>query len=160
MRWFALPLSLLTACGPAPYAAFGIVEAGDLDPRAVRTLGCLDVGAAVLAPAHDGDAALLLLRVGNRCLHPERFDLRAARFYGVTGEGETRPLLPVDPRGELVALQVDAATNGREKIRLRGPEPGVMRRVCVDFGRTVPSAGVVEAATCFEDTGLAWEVRR
>jgi hypothetical protein len=147
----------LLGCGPSPYRAGGVLEARDIDPRAVRSLGCLEVGAAILGPVEQGDAALLMFRVGNRCLAPAPFDLRAARFVGTDHAGVQQPLALVDPRAEIAALHVDAGRQGTEKVRLRGAAAGVAHTVCVDFGGASEERRV--APICFVDSGLRWEVR-
>jgi len=157
MRWLAFAFVILPACGPAAYSVGGVARTGDVDARAVRTLGCLDVGVAVKPAFHDDDAALLVLRVGNRCLRPAAFDVRAASIVGVTVDGRTSPLELVDPRAELIPVHVDAGAQGIEKIRLRAREPGELRRLCIDLGHVAPEVGVVDARVCFTNVA-GWQV--
>jgi len=112
----------------------------------------------VSPPAHDGDAALLTVRVGNTCLRPVGFDLRKAVFVGIGFDERTRPLDLIDPRNEVTLLRVDAAASGTEKVRLRAREPGALAVVCVDLARVVPEAKVDTQRVCYADRGSRWDV--
>lgn len=151
MRWLVLAL-LLPACGPARYSREMMARADDVD--AIRSLGCLDVGLGVRPPLHDADAALLVVRVGNRCLRPAAFDLRAATVVATTRDGRTTLVDLVDPRDEIVPLHVDTGANGMEKVRLKARESGELATLCVDLTRVVPSP--VASGACFVQTGAGW----
>ncbi|MBI2392185.1 MAG: hypothetical protein HYV09_21535 [Deltaproteobacteria bacterium] len=162
MRLVALGLLgfAVGACGPAGYSSGALARAGDVDARSVRSVGCLDVALALRQPAHAGDAALLVVRVGNRCVRPVAFDLRQASIVAHDAEGDSTPLKLVDPRDEIGLLHVDAAAQGVEKVRLsRGDAEGELRRVCVDVSRTVPDAQAPAPPVCFQGSfALGWEV--
>lgn len=147
-------------CGPAGYSPGAVARAGDVDARSVRAVGCLDLAVALRDPAHTGDAALLVVRVGNRCLRSVPFDLRQASIVAHDAEGDTAPLKLVDPRDEIALLHVDAAAQGVEKVRLSaGTWEGELRRVCVDLSRAVPDAHAAAPPVCFQGSfGLGWEV--
>lgn len=129
---------LLTSCGPAAYTPRGILAENDVDPRTLHALGCVEVAFGAKPPVHDTDAALLIVRVGNTCVHPAPFDLRAIRFTAVDAARHWVPLSIVDPRDEIAALHVDSGVRGVEKVRLRAPSPVDISTLCIDLGSSPP----------------------
>jgi len=90
-----------------PYRAGTLAE--ELGPERTRTLGCLDLALAM-------DADLLDVHVGNRCGHPEVFDLSKVAIDA----DPSRDVSLDDPRSEIVPLHVGGAERGHERVRLVG----------------------------------------
>lgn len=127
----------LAGCGGPEYgprASLGV------QPEAIRTLGCLDVGLS-LAPDRriPNDQLLLSLRVGNRCQRPEAFDAGAMRIVAQTTEGDQVPLGLVDPRGEVGPRHLDASILASESIALAGEIPADrLVEICFDLRAVAP----------------------
>lgn len=98
----------------------GMYRAGvigqELGDASVRTLGCLDVGLAIIERPNAG--SLLQLDVGNRCSHPEALDFSKVRISGSEYDHQLRTVALEDPRHEIVELHVGAGERGRELVRL------------------------------------------
>lgn len=151
--------AFLSACGlhrshhPRPLTA-----ESDVDPRAVRTVGAVDVAFALrYVGAHDG-APMLTIWLRNAGVEPVALDFGRLRVIGYAGASK-RALQLQDPRGEIERVHIDAGARGREKVRLtdvRGK--GDLDRVCLDVSLVfVEQAGVVPP-TCFvPGPNTAWE---
>lgn len=119
--------------------------------RATRTIGCLDVG-LVLAQKLD-------VHVGNRCSHPEPFDLKAMAIVARDEEQRLVSATLHDPRGEVAPLSVDAATHGRERFQFHVDEQA--RSICFDLrnvNRDAPEAR--PEPICFTRQDARWVVAR
>lgn len=149
-----LLLALLIGCGPAAYAPRGIVaEHHDVDARTFRSLGCLEVAFGARPPVHHDDAALLVTRFGNTCLHPTPFDLRSVRITGIDSAGHSVSLTLVDPRDEVQLLHLDAGARGIEKVRLHADTHVEVRTLCLDLTAVSPgSQGPPGPPFCLEVT--------
>lgn len=159
MRLLAVLALTVCACAPSPYAAGGVLRERDVDAASLRADGCLDL-ALGLRPASDpDDNALLVMRVGNRCMRPAPFDLGSIVIKGVDEVGTTHVLRLFDPNGEIAPLHVDPGVSGVEKVRVAGA--GVpLREICFDVTRVLPRAGQPIPPVCFHATGAsAWQVR-
>lgn len=155
MRWLLAPLATAAlGCAIPAYRSM----AGREDIDAIRSVGCLDVGLAVRPPVRDEDAALLVLRVGNRCMRPVRFDLRAATLVG-TVDGQLTAATLVDPRDEIHAVHVEPGAQGLEKIRVAAP--GRLEGLCVDLSRTALAepGHAPNAQACFTFGAAGWRPR-
>lgn len=104
----------------------------ELGGASVRTIGCLDVG---LALVERPDASLLQLDVGNRCSHPEALDFAMIRIDGVRADGERRVVALQDPRHEIVPLHVGAGERGKELVRI---DSGDLVRLSFDVDAIAP----------------------
>lgn len=136
-----------------PYQAASL--ASILDPKAVRTLGCLDLGLDVF----DADVGPIVdVYLGNRCGHPEALDLRELVIRGTRAaepDSERRVTLR-DPRGEIVRLSVGGSEAGRERIRI--DNVGASDRLCFDVDRVAPDAPDSHPApVCFDRDGHTWK---
>jgi len=152
-----LALGLLGACAPSPYAAGGIARERDVEASSLRAAGCLELALGLRPPANPDDSALLVARVGNRCLRPAAFDLDSAALTGYDEEGNKHVLHLVDPRDEITLLHVDAGVTGVEKVRVAGSDRP-LRMLCVDVTRALVGAPPL-APVCFVAKGAsAWEV--
>ncbi len=163
-RW--LLLLLLAACGPSRgYQARSILHEGDIDARAMRTLGCVDVGFGLRFVGNE--APMLRTRFGNRCPEPVVFDLTRVRIVGHSGHSgtdKTRALAFDDPRAEVVTLHLDGVTEGMEKLRLvdDGKAGGALDAICIHVDELVPEAPDTHAGpVCFARPATAspeWQV--
>jgi hypothetical protein len=156
MRRVFLPFLLcLSACvskGYAPRSLF-TAESG-LDPRAVRAMGCLDVGLSVRGPA---DAPILRAKVGNGCVEPAALDLGRLVVTARDESGAERALGIDDPRAEVVPLHLDARREMTEGFRLVGFE-GRIARLCVDL-RGIAWSATDTRPICFAPAGIvSWQV--
>ncbi len=160
MRWLALfPLGFALGCLPG-YSSHAVNAHPDVDARSFQNLGCLEVAFGLRPPAHDTDAAVLITRFGNTCLHPTAFDLRGIAFSGVDREGHVLPLSIVDPRAEVHLLHVDAAARGIEKVRLRAAAPLELTAICLNVAGISPGSSHPPGPPfCFRPSGEYWEVR-
>jgi hypothetical protein len=155
--FFTCVLALLGACGPAPYAARGVLQEHDIDARSFRAIGCLDLAFAVRPPSDPSDAALLVARFGNRCLRPTAFDLGSAVITGYDAGGNAHLLRLVDPRDEIRLFHIDAGTRGVEKVRITGVDVP-LQSICLDVTRVVQSAPSAPPI-CFRAKGtFGWEI--
>jgi hypothetical protein len=129
--------------------------ADELGSPSVRTLGCLDVGLDVRG-TRGGET--LDVHVGNRCGHPERFDLKKLAVHAVDESGREREVTLRDPRSEVVIRHVGGAEHGRERFRL-DVEGGLspLRRMCFDLGSVAPDSREARPAPlCFDRDDTAW----
>ena len=117
-------LGMLAASSKGPGLYVGGTIGQELGDAAVRTVGCLDVGLALVErdPAQD----LLQLHVGTRCNHPEALDFARVRIEAEGLDGSAREVKLEDPRGEIVMLHVGPGERGKELVRLNGAA-GVVR---------------------------------
>jgi hypothetical protein len=124
-----------------------------LGPAAMRTLGCLDVGVAIATQP------LLEVYVGNRCNHPERFDLSKVTIQA-TDEGSKRRFVSlVDPRAEIHLLHVSARERGHERVLLTDLDAA--DRLCFDLGDTAPEAPHADSAPlCLDRQPEGWTARQ
>jgi len=112
--------------------------------RAVRRLGCAEIGFAVGHDPRIPERSLLLdLGVRNHCVRPAPFDAGALGFVGEGASASPVVLSIYDPRGEIHPDQIDAECEAVERLRL---DPGTdalaatITRVCVDTSRVSPEA--------------------
>jgi hypothetical protein len=122
----------------AAYASHDVVIERDVDPQSLQSLGCLEVAFGLQPRAHEEDAALIVTRFGNRCLHPTPFNLASARFSGVDREGRAVSLSLVDPRNEIQPLHLDSGAQGVERVRLAGPHN--LTAICIDVRNVAEGA--------------------
>ncbi|MGZ3418593.1 MAG: hypothetical protein ACXVEF_13090 [Polyangiales bacterium] len=155
MRRAFLPFLLcLGACVSKGYVPRSLFTAGDVDPRAVRAMGCLDVGLSVRGPA---DAPILRAKVGNGCVQPAAIDLGRLMVIARDESGAERPLAIDDPRGEVVPLHLDARREMVEAFKLVGTEKPVVR-LCVDL-RGIAWSEHQTPPICFAPSGVvSWQV--
>ncbi len=144
MNWMHRPgrsllvlVAALGGCGPQeydPHVPIGVHAA------AIRSVGCLDLGAAVAPdPRIPRDELLLSLRVGNRCTEPAAFDASAIRIVAQTVAGESVRLDFVDPRREIGPKHLDASVLAKESIALGGDVPADrLVEICFDLRAIVP----------------------
>jgi hypothetical protein len=126
-------LALGASYSPGPYQPGEVAQS--VGPDSVRTLACLDVGFAI-----DEDGGPLLdTHVGNRCVHPEPFDLGRLVIRGKDSSGSERVVRLVDPRQEIERLHVGALERARERVRLDGLTADVIE-VCFDVTEVAPDA--------------------
>lgn len=120
--------------------------AHELGEPSVRTLGCLDVGLAIIDrdKAEDYGTSLIELHVGNRCNHPEALDFAQIRIEGSDPHGDRRIVTLDDPRREIVKLHVGAGERGKEKIRMN-TSAGLVQ-LTFDLDRIAPDAKNVHPA--------------
>jgi hypothetical protein len=118
--------------------------------RAVRTIGCLDVG-LVLVPDR------LDIHLGNRCSHPEPFDLKQMRITATDASGAVVSHELKDPRSEVQPLQVDASTRGRERFFFG--VSGEATKVCFDLRGVNSNASEARPEPiCFTRDDTRWMV--
>lgn len=158
MRPVLLPFLLcLGACvskGYAPRSLFQTSTEQGIDSRAVRAMGCLDVGISVRGPA---DAPILRSKVGNGCVEPALLDLGRLVVTARDEKGVERPLMIDDPRAEVVPLHLDARREMTEGFKLVGAE-GRISRLCVDL-RGVAWSATDTKPICFAPAGIvSWQV--
>jgi hypothetical protein len=123
--------------------------------RAVRRLGCAELGFAVGRDSRIPDRSLLLdLGVRNHCVRPAPFDANALQFVGYdANRGTSCPLTIYDPRDEIRPTQIDAENESVERIRLDPPGGSLatITSVCVDTSRVSPEAAqAAPAPVCVE----------
>jgi hypothetical protein len=125
--------SLLAGCGyqAGSYAFGGKPFLGD------RTqVGCLDL--AIARRPDLGNQAVVEYGFGNRCDKPQVIDLAYVHVVGRFEDGSERRLWPYDPRGELMALDLDGHYGGSEAIAYTAEQTIV--QVCVDIASLVHQA--------------------
>lgn len=138
-----------SAVDQGPYRAEAI--AGELGPASVRTLGCLDVGLALHERHHQ---QLLDVHVGNRCGHPEAFDLRALAIHGSDSAGRARSVTLYDPHREIAPMHVGGAEHGRERLRLEDAQD--LTRLCFGLERIAPDAPAARPTPVCFDRASGW----
>ena len=149
-------IAALGGCGPQeydPHTPLGV------HADAFRSVGCLDVGAAVAPdPRIPRDQLLLSLRVGNRCTEPAAFDASALRIVAQTATGESVRLDLVDPRHEIVLKHLDASVLAEESIALGGDVPAdQLGEICFDLRGIVPDdRGPPPEPICLRRTEEGW----
>jgi hypothetical protein len=158
MRPAFLPLLLcLGACvskGYVPRSLLTTAGEDGIDPRAVRAMGCVDVGVSVRGPA---DAPILRTKIGNGCVEPALVDLGRLVVTARDEKGIERPLVIDDPRAEVVPLHLDARREMKEGFRLVGAE-GRITRLCVDV-RGIAWSKTDTPPICFAPSAIVtWQV--
>ncbi len=161
MRVLSLLLLFTTSC-------FGLLRANtpdpltddaEVDPRAIRTAGELQVAFALRFVGSADGAPMLTVWLRNDGNEKIPVDLANLRIEGLSAGG-TRALDLVDPRGELEPLHVEPGVVGRERIRLADGKRalGELRRVCVDAGSMLPSAPSAGRVCFVPGAGASWAV--
>jgi hypothetical protein len=156
MRWGSLLLLVLSGCGllrtnsPAP-----LTSDADVDARAIRTMGALQVAFALRWSG--ATAPLLTLWVRNSGREKIPIDVSRLRVVGYVN-GASRVLQLDDPRGELDPVHIEPGAVGKERIRLvdHKSASGELTRVCIDPAPMVKAAAV---PVCFVPDGdSTWSV--
>jgi hypothetical protein len=146
-RWrLALALLSLTGCG---YRAGSFSFIGTDYPSKRTSTRCLDLGVGAHSTSRD-DAPVVMYAFGNRCDAPLVVDLRAARAWGVVATGDRVPLVPHDPRREIVPKPIAANWAGSAAIEYLPARRGihlVFIEVCVEVTGIVPD---LSASYCFD----------
>lgn len=150
MRSSMLLLTLVPACAsyaPGSFAARGQPFAGHGVTR-----GCLDVAVEVANDAY-ASGPVATFQFGNRCDHEQVVDLASVVVTGRTTDGKKVALSPHDPKGEIVALPLDARMVGRERIEYEPTPSGVeLASVCLDLERIAGADGPPRPPLCFRFT--------
>ena len=138
-----LCLFLATGCS---YRSGSLLQAPDTNTRAARQRGCVDVAVTLADDARvQKPSALLLYAFGNRCEHPETFDLARVVVTGVNDDGTRLELAFNDPGNALHPELIEADASGKELIRYDVPkidgkavsDVKSFDRICVDLLRVV-----------------------
>lgn len=138
-----LLLFVATGCS---YRSGSLLETPDSTSRAARQRGCVDVAVTLADDARvTKPSALLLYSFGNRCEHPELFDLARVVVTGVTSDGLRLELTPNDPMGRMHPEMMEAGAEDKEPVRYDVPklegkpvsDVQAFEQICVDLRRVV-----------------------
>jgi hypothetical protein len=153
MRLVAAALAVLAGCHAPVYRA----PSWDPTPRAVVSVGCLELTASLLADGLGKVPGIpLRLSFHSGCKEASRLDLGRVRVSARLSTRGWVALVPYDPHRIIRAGRLAPGDSADEPIEYDAPEGSLTAwsAACVDFGAVRPDVAPVSGAViCFDRGG-------
>jgi hypothetical protein len=160
LRLFVV-ITVLVGCGlHRAYHPTLLTEEREVDPRALRSVGFVDLAFAMRFVGSSDGAPMLTVWLRSEGVEPVAIDMIRLRVHGYSASG-LRKLQLQDPRGEIELVHIDPGALGRERFRLTdlGAKEGALRRVCVDPSPIFIDLSAAVPPVCFAPgPDAAWVV--